>query len=106
MTCCYLCSLIFMLWFGCSFYYSILLYVQFNSQGSSVASQSGVGLGVQSPGLSGIASTSLPQPPNSVHSPSSQQSLLLVVSKDAGIFCVTLIQLYDLLKIVRDVIKA
>ncbi|KAG4952281.1 hypothetical protein JHK84_045605 [Glycine max] len=56
---------------------------QFNSQGSSVASQSGVGLGVQSPGLSGIASTSLPQPPNSVHSPSSQQSLLLVVSKDA-----------------------
>ncbi|KAG4380318.1 hypothetical protein AAZX31_16G137400 [Glycine max] len=58
---------------------------QFNSQGSSVASQSGVGLGVQSPGLSGIASTSLPQPPNSVHSPSSQQSLLLVVSKDADV---------------------
>ncbi|KAG4401822.1 hypothetical protein GLYMA_02G071300v4 [Glycine max] len=58
---------------------------QFNSQGSSVASQSSVGLGVQSPGLSGIASTSLPQPPNSVHSPSSQQSLLLVVSKDADV---------------------
>ncbi|KAK7380649.1 hypothetical protein VNO78_33164 [Psophocarpus tetragonolobus] len=58
---------------------------QFNSQGPSVASQSGVGLGVQSPGLSGIASTSLPQPPNTVHSPSSQQPLLSVVSKDADV---------------------
>ncbi|WVZ14820.1 hypothetical protein V8G54_012386 [Vigna mungo] len=58
---------------------------RFNSQGSSVTSQSGVGLGVQSSGLSGISSTSVPQPPISVHSPSSQQSLLSVVSKDPGI---------------------
>ncbi|XP_020201905.1 CCR4-NOT transcription complex subunit 3 isoform X2 [Cajanus cajan] len=58
---------------------------QFNAQGSSVTSQSSVGLGVQSPGLSGIASTSLPQPPNSVHSPSSQQSLLSAVSKDSDL---------------------
>ncbi|KAK7315646.1 hypothetical protein VNO77_34212 [Canavalia gladiata] len=58
---------------------------QFNSQGSSVGSQSGVGLGVQSPGLNGIASTALSQPPNSVHSPSSQQPLLSIVSKDADV---------------------
>ncbi|MED6167797.1 hypothetical protein PIB30_006077 [Stylosanthes scabra] len=58
---------------------------QFNSQGSSVSSQSAIGLGVQSPGLSGISSTSLQQPPNSVHSPSSQQSLMSVVSKDADV---------------------
>ncbi|KAJ1401413.1 hypothetical protein SESBI_28789 [Sesbania bispinosa] len=59
---------------------------QFNSQGSSVSSQSGLGLGVQSPGLSGISSTaSLPQPPNSFHSPSSQQPLMSIVSKDADV---------------------
>ncbi|XP_027924929.1 CCR4-NOT transcription complex subunit 3-like isoform X1 [Vigna unguiculata] len=58
---------------------------QFNSQGSPVASQSGVGLGIQSSGLSGISSTSVPQPPISVHSPSSQQSLLSVVSKDPDV---------------------
>lgn len=63
--------------------------MQFNSQSSSIASQSSVGLRVQSPGLSGIASTSLPQPPNPVHSPSSQQPLLSAVSNDAGIFCAT-----------------
>ncbi|KAL9323888.1 hypothetical protein ACSQ67_008745 [Phaseolus vulgaris] len=51
------------------------LFQQFNSQ-------SGVGLGLQSSGLSGISSTSLPQPSISIHSPSSQQSLLSVVSKD------------------------
>ncbi|XP_027359293.1 CCR4-NOT transcription complex subunit 3-like isoform X5 [Abrus precatorius] len=56
-----------------------------NSQSSSVTSQSGVGLGVQSLALSGIASTTLSQPPNSVHSPSSQQLLLSVVSKDADV---------------------
>ncbi|KAL1314412.1 CCR4-NOT transcription complex subunit 3 isoform X2 [Arachis ipaensis] len=49
---------------------------QFNSQGSSVSSQSAIGLGVQSPGFSGISTTTLQQPPNSVHSPSSQQSLM------------------------------
>ncbi|XP_027359290.1 general negative regulator of transcription subunit 3-like isoform X2 [Abrus precatorius] len=58
---------------------------QLNSQSSSVTSQSGVGLGVQSLALSGIASTTLSQPPNSVHSPSSQQLLLSVVSKDADV---------------------
>ena len=63
--------------------------MQFNSQGSSVSSQSGIGLGVQSPGLSGISSTSLQQPSNSVHSPSGQQPLMSGVSKDAGMFCVT-----------------
>ncbi|XP_061355253.1 uncharacterized protein LOC133299787 isoform X2 [Gastrolobium bilobum] len=59
--------------------------VKFNSQGSSVSSQSGAGLGIQSPGLTVISSTSLPLPPNSVHSPSSQQPLMSVVSKDADI---------------------
>ncbi|XP_014491279.1 general negative regulator of transcription subunit 3-like isoform X1 [Vigna radiata var. radiata] len=56
---------------------------QFNSHGSSVSSQSGIGLGVQSTSLSGISSASLQQPPNSVHSPSSQQSLMPGVSKDS-----------------------
>lgn len=65
--------------------------MQFNSQqGSSVSTQSGMGLGVQSPNLSGISSASLQQPPNSVHSPSSQQPLIPGVAKDAGIFCDTL----------------
>ncbi|QHO51580.1 hypothetical protein HN51_003225 [Arachis hypogaea] len=58
---------------------------QFNSQGSSVSSQSAIGLGVQSPGLSGISTTTLQQPPNSVHSPSGQQSLMSGVSKDADV---------------------
>ncbi|KAL2320449.1 hypothetical protein Fmac_029418 [Flemingia macrophylla] len=58
---------------------------QFNSHGSSVSSQSGIGLGVQSPSLSGISSASLQQPPNSVHSPSSQQPLIPGVSKDADV---------------------
>jgi len=60
--------------------------MQFNSHGSSVSSQSGIGLGVQSTSLSGISSASLQQPPNSVHSPSSQQSLMPGVSKDSGMF--------------------
>ncbi|XP_019458350.1 PREDICTED: general negative regulator of transcription subunit 3-like isoform X1 [Lupinus angustifolius] len=58
---------------------------QFNSQGSSVSSESAMGLVVQSPGLSGISSASLQQPPNSVHSPSSQQPLISGVSKDADV---------------------
>ncbi|KAG5100979.1 hypothetical protein AAZX31_16G039800 [Glycine max] len=49
---------------------------QFNSHGSSVSSQSGIGLGVQSTSLGGISSASLQQPPNPVHSPSSQQPLM------------------------------
>lgn len=60
--------------------------VQFNSQGSSISSQSSMGLGVQSPSLSGVSSASLQQP-NSVHSPSSQQLLVPGVAKDAGILC-------------------
>ncbi|WJX83114.1 hypothetical protein P8452_65798 [Trifolium repens] len=48
---------------------------QFNSQGSSVSPQSGMGLGAQSPSFSGISSVSVQQP-NSVHSPSSQQPIL------------------------------
>ncbi|KAK7267079.1 hypothetical protein RIF29_19743 [Crotalaria pallida] len=56
---------------------------QFNSQGSSVSSQSGLGLGVQSLGLHGISSTSLQLPPNLPHSASSQQPLMSDVSKDA-----------------------
>ncbi|XP_058737726.1 uncharacterized protein LOC131609915 isoform X1 [Vicia villosa] len=47
---------------------------QFNSQGSSVSSQSSMGLGAQSPNLGGISSVSLQQP-NSLHSPSSQQAI-------------------------------
>ncbi|XP_061358288.1 uncharacterized protein LOC133302510 isoform X2 [Gastrolobium bilobum] len=58
---------------------------QFNSQGSSASSQSGMGLGLQSPALSGISSASLQQPPNPVHSPSSQQPLMPGVSKDADV---------------------
>ncbi|RDY00173.1 CCR4-NOT transcription complex subunit 3 [Mucuna pruriens] len=58
---------------------------QFNSHGSSVSSQSGIGLGVQSTTLSGISSASLQHPPNSVHSPSSQQSLMPGVFKDADV---------------------
>ncbi|KAH1255439.1 hypothetical protein GmHk_04G011591 [Glycine max] len=50
--------------------------VQFNSHGSSVSSQSGIGLRVQSTSLGGISSASLQQPPNPVHSPSSQQPLM------------------------------
>ncbi|KAI5436323.1 hypothetical protein KIW84_022701 [Lathyrus oleraceus] len=46
---------------------------QFNSQGSSVSSQSSMGLGAQPPSLGGISSVSLQQP-NSVHPPSSQQA--------------------------------
>ncbi|XP_027353418.1 general negative regulator of transcription subunit 3 isoform X1 [Abrus precatorius] len=57
---------------------------QFNSQGSSVSSQSGIGLGVQSTNLSGISSASLQQP-NSVHSSSSQQPLMPGVPKDADV---------------------
>ncbi|XP_004493142.1 uncharacterized protein [Cicer arietinum] len=57
---------------------------QFNSQASSVSSQSGLGLGVQSSSLSGISSVSLQQP-NSVHPPSSQQPIVSGVSKDADL---------------------
>lgn len=64
-------------------------YVQFNSQGSSVSSQSSIGLGAQSPNLGGISSVSLQQP-NSLHSPSSQQAIP-GAAKDAGIFCFALI---------------
>ncbi|XP_019453075.1 PREDICTED: CCR4-NOT transcription complex subunit 3-like isoform X2 [Lupinus angustifolius] len=56
---------------------------QFNSQASSVSSQSGLGLGVHSPGFHGISSSSLQLPPNSPHSSSSQQPLISVASKDA-----------------------
>ncbi|CAI8613590.1 unnamed protein product [Vicia faba] len=55
---------------------------QFNSQGSSVSSQSSMGLGAQSPSLGGISSVSLQQP-NSLHSPSSQQAIP-GAAKDAG----------------------
>ncbi|KAI4348439.1 hypothetical protein L6164_009163 [Bauhinia variegata] len=58
---------------------------QFNSQGSTISSQSGLGLGVQATGLSGISSPSLQQPPNSIHSASSQQPLMSSVSKDGDI---------------------
>ncbi|KAE9612515.1 putative CCR4-NOT complex, subunit 3/ 5 protein [Lupinus albus] len=55
---------------------------QFNSQGSSVSSQPGLGLGVQSPSFHGISSTPLQLPPNSPHSAPSQQPLTSVVSRD------------------------
>jgi len=72
-----------------SILYDIVQSVQFNSHGSSVSSQSGIGLGVQSTSLVGISSASLQQPPNPVHSPSSQQPLMPGVSIDAGMFCVS-----------------
>ncbi|KAJ7976358.1 CCR4-NOT transcription complex subunit 3 [Quillaja saponaria] len=58
---------------------------QFNSQSSSVSSQSGLGLGVQAPGLNSVSSTSLQQPPNSVHPQSSQQTLMSTVPNDVDI---------------------
>ncbi|XP_057437678.1 uncharacterized protein LOC130729852 isoform X2 [Lotus japonicus] len=58
---------------------------QFNTQGSSVSSQSGMVLGVQSPSLSSISPASIQQPPNSAHSPSSQQPLIPGVAKDADV---------------------
>lgn len=57
---------------------------QFNSQGSSVSSQSSMGLGAQSPSLGGISSVSLQQL-NSVHSPSGQHPFA-GVAKDADKF--------------------
>ncbi|XP_057423251.1 uncharacterized protein LOC130717145 isoform X2 [Lotus japonicus] len=58
---------------------------QFSTQGSSVSSQSGMVLGVQSPSLSSISPASIQQPPNSAHSPSSQQPLIPGVAKDADV---------------------
>lgn len=60
--------------------------MQLSSQGSSVSSQTGLGLGIQAPGFSSISSTSLQLTPNSVHSPSNPQQLMSGVSKDAGMF--------------------
>ncbi|ESR56623.1 hypothetical protein CICLE_v10018788mg [Citrus x clementina] len=59
---------------------------QFNSQGSSISAQAGLGLGVQAPGMNSVTSASLQQQPNSIHQQSSQQTLMSGGQKDAGIF--------------------
>ncbi|KAF7801498.1 CCR4-NOT transcription complex subunit 3 [Senna tora] len=58
---------------------------QLSSQGSSISSHSGLGLGAQAPGFSSISSTSLQLTSNSIHSPSNhnQQQLMPGVSKEA-----------------------
>lgn len=63
-----------------------IVFVQFNSQGSSISAQAGLGLGVQAPGMNSVTSASLQQQPNSIHQQSSQQTLMSGGQKDAGIF--------------------
>ncbi|XP_057951363.1 uncharacterized protein LOC131146087 isoform X2 [Malania oleifera] len=58
---------------------------QFNSQSSSVSPQVGMGLGVQASGIGTVTSTSLQQPPNSIHQQSSQQAMLSTGTKDADV---------------------
>lgn len=62
-----------------------LLYLQFNSQNSSVSSQAGLGIGVQAPGVNPVAVTSgsLQQQPNSFQQ-SNQQALTTSGAKDSG----------------------
>ncbi|KAF2306937.1 hypothetical protein GH714_022607 [Hevea brasiliensis] len=55
---------------------------QFNSQSSSVSSQSSLGLGVQAPGHSVVTSAALQQQ-NSIHQQSSQQVMISSSAKDA-----------------------
>lgn len=63
----------------------VLLYLQFNSQNSSVSSQAGLGIGVQAPGVNPVAVTSgsLQQQPNSFQQ-SNQQALMTSGAKDSG----------------------
>ncbi|KAL9436461.1 hypothetical protein AB3S75_022504 [Citrus x aurantiifolia] len=58
---------------------------QFNSQGSSISAQAGLGLGVQAPGMNSVTSASLQQQPNSIHQQSSQQTLMSGGQKDADV---------------------
>lgn len=58
---------------------------QFNSQGSSLSIQPGLGLSGQAPGLNNVTSASLQQQPNSIHQQSNQQSLATSVPKDADV---------------------
>ncbi|KAJ9131920.1 hypothetical protein P3X46_034821 [Hevea brasiliensis] len=57
---------------------------QFNSQSSSVSSQSSLGLGVQAPGHSVVTSAALQQQ-NSIHQQSSQQVMISSSAKDADV---------------------
>ncbi|KAF5941276.1 hypothetical protein HYC85_022443 [Camellia sinensis] len=57
---------------------------QFNSQGSPVLPQVGLGLGVQAPGLNTVASSSQQQP-NSIHQQSAQQALISTGPNDAEV---------------------
>ncbi|KAF2306944.1 hypothetical protein GH714_022676 [Hevea brasiliensis] len=57
---------------------------QFNSQSSSVSSQSSLGLGVQAPGHSVVTSAALQQQ-NSIHQQSSQQVMMSSSAKDADV---------------------
>ncbi|KAH9728407.1 transcription regulator NOT2/NOT3/NOT5 family protein [Citrus sinensis] len=58
---------------------------QFNSQGSSISAQAGLGLGVQAPGMNSVTSASLQQQPNPIHQQSSQQTLMSGGQKDADV---------------------
>ncbi|KAL9150605.1 hypothetical protein ABFS82_11G000200 [Erythranthe guttata] len=57
---------------------------QFNAQSSSISPQLGMGIGVQTSGLSSVAtSASLQQQPSAIHQSSNQQAVITSTSKDA-----------------------
>lgn len=60
-----------------------MLYLQFNSQNSSVSSQAGLGIGVQAPGVNAVTTGSLQQQQNSFQQ-SNQQALMTSGAKDSG----------------------
>ncbi|EYU20660.1 hypothetical protein MIMGU_mgv1a000807mg [Erythranthe guttata] len=61
-----------------------LLLQQFNAQSSSISPQLGMGIGVQTSGLSSVAtSASLQQQPSAIHQSSNQQAVITSTSKDA-----------------------
>lgn len=72
--------------YGGFFFHGNIVYVQFTSQSSPMSPQSGLGLGLQGPGLSTVTSNSLQQQPISVHHQASQQGLIASSQKDAGTF--------------------
>ncbi|KAL7092719.1 hypothetical protein ACP275_11G000200 [Erythranthe tilingii] len=61
-----------------------LLLQQFNAQSSSISPQLGMGIGVQTSGLSSVATSASLQPqPSAIHQSSNQQAVISSTSKDA-----------------------
>ncbi|GER39952.1 transcription regulator NOT2/NOT3/NOT5 family protein [Striga asiatica] len=61
-----------------------LLLQQFNAQSTSLSPQLGLGIGLQTSGLNGVATSASLQPQTSAtHQPSNQQPIILQTSKDA-----------------------